>query len=93
MTHKVVAYQFWSPTCVPCKTIKPTIEDLKEEFPDIQWISVNTHDDKNDFSSKMNVSVVPTIVVVTGDWSERHSGTQIAGYYRILRNAMRVSQQ
>ena len=23
-------YHFWSPTCNPCKVIKPVIEDLKE---------------------------------------------------------------
>ena len=27
----VIAYHFWSPTCQPCKVIKPAIEDLKEE--------------------------------------------------------------
>ena len=24
----IVAYHFWSPTCGPCKVIKPAIEDL-----------------------------------------------------------------
>ena len=89
----VTAYHFWSPTCAPCKAIKPSIEDLKEEFPDVQWVSVNTHADTEGYAEKYNVSVVPTIVVVSGDFRESHSGTNIAGYYRILRNAIRVSQQ
>jgi thiol-disulfide isomerase/thioredoxin len=89
----VTAYHFWSPTCAPCKILKPTIEDLKEEFSTIRWISVNTHDDTEGYSEKYSVSVVPTIVVVAGDSVERHSGTQAAGYYRILRNAVRISQQ
>jgi thiol-disulfide isomerase/thioredoxin len=89
----IIAYQFWSPTCAPCKAIKPTIEDLKEEFDTVKWISVNTHDDQMGYAEKFGVSVVPTIVVVVGESVERHSGTAVAGYYRILRNAIRISQQ
>jgi thioredoxin 1 len=89
----VFAYHFWSPTCAPCKAIKPTIEDLKEEFDSVKWVSVNTHDDTEGYAEKYGVSVVPTIVVVVGDSVERHTGTQVAGYYRILRSAIRVSQQ
>ena len=89
----VTVYHFWSPTCAPCKAIKPTIEDLKEEFDSVTWISVNTHDDTNGYAEKYGVSVVPTIVVVSGDSIERHSGTQIAGYYRIIRNGIRLTQR
>lgn len=90
---QVTVYHFWSPTCAPCKIIKPSIEDLKEEFSDVEWISVNTHDDAGNYAEKYNVSVVPTIVVVCGDSVERHSGTNIAGYYRIIRSGIRLSQQ
>ena len=91
----VTAYNFWSPTCGPCKVIKPAIEDLKEEFPQVSWISVNTQDDEHNFSSKFGVSVVPTIVVMgkKGDtivFTEKHSGTTMASYYRILRNGVRA---
>lgn len=89
----VVAYHFWSPTCAPCKAIKPVIEDLKEEFDGVVWVSVNTHDDKDGHADTFGVSIVPTIVVTTKDLVERHTGTQVAGYYRIIRNAIRVSQQ
>ena len=89
----VTVYHFWSPTCAPCKAIKPTIEDLKEEFNSVTWVSVNTHDDKEGYAEKYGVSVVPTIVVVAGSSIERHSGTQIAGYYRIIRNGIRLTQR
>lgn len=86
-----IAYHFWSPTCAPCKVIKPIVEDLKEEFSQIQWKSVNIQDDPENITSKLGVSVVPTIAVVHGTSIEKHSGTQAAGYYRILRNALRNS--
>ena len=90
----VTAYHFWSPTCGPCKVIKPAIEDLKEEFPQVKWVSVNTQDDDNNFSNKLGVTVVPTIVVMakkddTIVYTEKHSGTTMASYYRILRNGIR----
>jgi thioredoxin 1 len=89
----VTVYHFWSPTCAPCKAIKPSIEDLKEEFPETSWVHVNTHDDAEGFASKYDVKVVPTIVVVSESQIERHSGTNMAGYYRIIRNGIRVNQR
>ena len=89
----VTVYQFWSPTCAPCKAIKPSIDDLKEEFSGVEWVSVNTHDDKEEIAMKYDVKLVPTIVVVSGFHIEKHSGTNVAGYYRIIRNGIRISQQ
>jgi len=48
------------------------------------------------YASQLKVQVVPTVVVVATRadgsliGSERHSGTQMIGYHRILRNAMRA---
>lgn len=85
----VTAYHFWSPTCNPCKVIKPAIEDLKEEFPDVQWVAVNTHDDKNGLANRYGVTLVPTIVVTRGDAEVgRHSGTTMINYYSLLRRAL-----
>ena len=92
-------YHFWSPTCGPCKVIKPVIEDLKEEFSQITWVSVNTHQDETNLAPKFGVQFVPTIVVAvfkdddTLLSSEKHSGTAAAGYYRILRNGLKFIQQ
>jgi len=94
-----IVYHFWSPTCGPCKTLKPTIEDLKEEFSQLTWVSVNTHDDNQGLAQRYGVQFVPTIVVAifNGEGklisSEKHSGTTVAGYYRILRNGLRFIQQ
>lgn len=89
----VTVYHFWSPTCAPCKAIKPSIDDLKEEFSNVTWVSVNTHDDKDGIAIKYDVKIVPTIVVVSNSHIERHTGTSVAGYYRIIRNGIRITQQ
>lgn len=89
----VTAYHFWSPTCGPCRVIKPAVEDLKEEFDSVKWVSVNTHDDRQGIAQKYGVSVVPTIVVVRGDEEVgRHSGTTMITYYSILRKALTSKQ-
>jgi thiol-disulfide isomerase/thioredoxin len=84
----VTAYHFWSPTCAPCKVIKPAIEDLKEEFSNIRWVSVNTYSDPDNYAGQFNVTSVPTIVVVSPTSTERHSGTTMMGYYRIIRKSI-----
>lgn len=94
----VTAYHFWSPTCAPCKVIKPAIEDLKEEFQQVVWLSINTHDDIEELASRYDVSVVPTVVVESKDVNgnvinvEKQSGTNMSGYYRIIRNSLRTIQ-
>ena len=91
-----VAYHFWSPTCGPCKVIKPAIQDLKEEFPEVQWITVNTQEDPHRYSEKYDVKFVPTIVVVTINvenniiQTEKQSGTTLINYYRMIKNSIRL---
>ena len=96
---KIEAYHFWSTTCAPCNAIKPLMADLKEEFDKITWISVNVQQDPNNFRESLKVTSWPTVVVIAYDASgkilstERHAGTAAAGYYRIIRNALRLTSQ
>lgn len=81
---------FWSPTCNPCKVIKPALEDIKEEFEGkIDWISINTKEDPKGYAPRLNVSVVPTIIVFKDDTEiGRYSGTQISIIYQLIRKAL-----
>lgn len=93
----VTVYQFWSPTCGPCREIKPALRDLEEEFEDTTWISVNTREDKNGYTEKFGVKMVPTLVVVSttkeGNTKiEKQSGTNISNYYRIIQNGLKSIQ-
>jgi hypothetical protein len=69
--------------------------DLKEEFSQVPWESVNVDTDTRGLANQFGVTSVPTMVAVARDASgsivhtERHSGTNIAGYYRIVRNLLR----
>ena len=60
----VVVLHFWSPTCGPCRVIKPALEDMKEEFADKiqEWVPINTKDDPHGIAQRYGVTVVPTLV-------------------------------
>jgi thiol-disulfide isomerase/thioredoxin len=95
----ITAYHFWSTTCPPCNIIKPAVQELREEFDTIQWVSVDfTKRNTAPDLPQVEVTKIPTIVVEVkqGDkvtYTESHSGTSVAGYYRILRNAIRQSSK
>lgn len=86
----VTVFHFWSQTCGPCRTIKPALEDLKEEFDgQIEWISIDTHNDPKGASSALRITVVPTIVVVRdGVETGRQSGTQVSIFYSLIQKAL-----
>jgi hypothetical protein len=69
--------------------------DLKEEFSHVPWETVVIDTDRRGLAAQFNVTSVPTMVTVARDangnivHTERHSGTNIAGYYRIVRNLLR----
>jgi thiol-disulfide isomerase/thioredoxin len=89
----VKAYYFWSPTCGPCKVIRPNVEELGGVFSSSIITYINIYEDREGLSEQFQISVVPTMVVVaTGVegkvvYKGKHSGTDMLGYYRILRIA------
>ena len=80
---------FTSPTCGPCKVVKPTIEELQEDYGQFEWTHVDTSNDHGNFATKLHVRLVPTLVVVKPDGTElgRHEGTSLIGYFNLLRRA------
>lgn len=94
-TTKIEVYQFSKTTCPPCNIIKPSMSMMREEFEELPWHSVNVDTDAQGLAEQFGVTSVPTMVTVARDGSgavvhtERHSGTNIAGYYRIVRNLLR----
>jgi thioredoxin-like negative regulator of GroEL len=76
-------------------TIKPALEDIKEEFEGkIDWISVNTKEDPKRLSIQFQVSVVPTFIAFKGNTEVgRYSGTQIGVIYQLIRKAINWGMQ
>ena len=85
----VKVLMFTSPSCGPCKTIKPSIAELQEDYTQFEWINVDTSKDPNATALKMGVRLVPTMVVLKPDGAEfgKHEGSSIIGYFNLLRRA------
>jgi thioredoxin 1 len=84
----VTVLHFWSPTCGPCVTIKPSLEMLKEEFPEATWVSVNIKEDFKGVAAQYGVKVVPTLIFFKdGVEVGRHSGANVGIYYTLIRKA------
>jgi acid phosphatase family membrane protein YuiD len=65
------------------------MEDIKEEFPQVKWVSVNTHADTEGLAAQYKVAVVPTLVVLRdGVEIGRHSGATVGIYYSLIRKAI-----
>lgn len=80
------AYFFTSPTCGPCKAVKPVILELQEDHPAIQWAIVDTSTDPSNLAGSMKITHVPTMVAVyNGREVGRHSGTQMMGYFSLVK--------
>lgn len=58
-THVIV--QFGASWCMPCKQLKPKVEKISYESPDIVFAYCDI-ESTQDFSKKMNVMSIPTVV-------------------------------
>jgi thiol-disulfide isomerase/thioredoxin len=89
----VRAYYFWSPTCGPCKVIRPNIDELRGVFSSVDFTYINVYEDREGLAEAFKITVVPTVMVVAFDkdgnvlYRGKHSGADMLGYYRILRAA------
>jgi thioredoxin-like negative regulator of GroEL len=84
----VNVFMFSSPTCAPCKAIKPMIAELEEDYSQYTWVRVDITADPNGYTRQFGVANVPCMVVtkggaVLGSWK----GTQLLGYLNLLKKA------
>jgi len=78
-------YHFWSQTCPPCKRLKPVFQDLKDDFPSVNWVSVDINNDPSKLRGKFGITQVPSLVCVLMDGSvHKHSGGDAIGYFKLM---------
>lgn len=89
MSSGVTVLKFSSPTCGPCRTIKPALEAMAEDFPNVTWVDINTKEDREGYVDKYRVTVVPTLVFLKGTAEvARHTGANMGMFYTLLRKAL-----
>jgi thioredoxin 1 len=57
---------FYADWCGPCKTQDPILEELEEEYPDVEFEKINV-DEQQDVANEYQVRSLPTLVVETDD--------------------------
>ena len=88
---KINIYVFTSPTCEPCKTLKPVFNELKEEYPEFNWNFTDVTNDPEKMKDFFNVSKIPSMVIEQeGSVVTRYQGTIITQYLSCLRTASRL---
>jgi len=62
----VTLKDFYADWCGPCKTQDPILEDLSEEWADVEFEKVNV-DEEQDVANEYQVRSLPTLVVENDD--------------------------
>ena len=84
----VNVFMFSSPTCAPCKAIKPMISELAEDYSQYEWIPVDITMDVHNYTKHFGVTNVPCMVVTkNGEPLGMWKGTQLLGYLNLLKKA------
>jgi thioredoxin 1 len=56
---------FYADWCNPCKTMLPIFEELKFEFPNIEFQKINI--EESDEAEKFGVTSIPTFIITRND--------------------------
>lgn len=72
-----VLVDFWSPSCIPCRTVAPILEKLAEEYDgEVAFAKVNIFENMV-VAGRLNVMSLPTLIIYNqGQPVERLAGIQ-----------------
>jgi thioredoxin 1 len=62
----VTLKDFYADWCGPCKTQDPILEDLEEEWGDVEFEKINV-DEEQDVANEYQVRSLPTLIVENDD--------------------------
>ena len=62
----VTLKDFYADWCGPCKTQDPIVEELAEEYPDVDFEKVNV-DESQEVANEYQVRSLPTLIVENDD--------------------------
>jgi thioredoxin 1 len=62
----VTLKDFYADWCGPCKTQDPILEEVSEEYPDVEFEKINV-DEQQDVANEYQVRSLPTLIVENDD--------------------------
>ena len=57
---------FYADWCGPCQMLKPILEEVEKEHPDVEFVKVNI-DEQQEMAEKYEVMSIPTLVFLDDD--------------------------
>jgi thioredoxin 1 len=68
--------KFYGDWCIPCKQLAPVINEIKTQFPNVQFEEYDV-DTQHEVASKYNIRSVPTVIIEkNGKEVSRFAGVQ-----------------
>ena len=65
---KVKFTKYGAPWCGPCRLMKPLIDQLHSEYPDVEFVDIDVDDAANAESvSKNNIKGIPALYITVND--------------------------
>jgi thioredoxin 1 len=83
---KKILVDFKARWCVPCKTLIPRLDTISNDYPNVEFVSIDV-DDNMDAALDMGIRSVPTVIIYDGEkLVNRSQGAQPEGFYKDILN-------
>lgn len=85
---KKILADFKARWCVPCKTLIPKLEIMSNDYPNIEFVSIDV-DDNMDAALDLGIRSVPTVIIYDGNkLIDRSQGAKPDSYYKEVLNKL-----
>ena len=92
-SEQPIIVDFWAPWCAPCRTTKPTLEKLAQEYQDeVDFWAINT-DEHQQLMQELKIYGIPTVLLIqNGEIAGRFTGAQREDAYRQMFESLASGQ-